>query len=210
MSFHFWGMAVRAEREDVLHALRDWPTKESARLEPCAGSDVEHQEGWVAFALRTHGPWTVFLFFFSQRVIPDLAVHLSRALRTRVISVDQNEQTGYQHFSVVDDGTLVRLFTAETEVIQNVGVDTMDFYEKAKRSGKLRLRPLASPDDEKDESELMAFRIFNVVVSDINVEDICADIDAEQETGFRLWAGEHEDSARMRRGKHFDDPRWTV
>jgi len=82
-----------------------------------------------------------------------------------------------------------------------VGVELADFFQQARQSPKHRfpVGPLRdateyAPDDEDAamEMESEVFRIFNVVVSDINVEEIAADLD---EPNFRIWAGDHGDRA---------------
>jgi len=171
-----------------MDVLRHWPNEAQARLEPCP-TDVDDERGWLVFGLASRGPWTVLSFWFAQGLVPALAVHLSRSLGTRVISVDQAETIGYEHFSVLDEGSVSLCFTLDVgEVVESVGVDLADFYEQAKQSGKVRLPPSC----DEDEMNLEAFRIFNVVVSDINVEDVAADI---EEPTFRIWAGEYEDRA---------------
>ena len=195
MSYSFWGMAVRADQTAVFEALRGWPNEREARLEPIAGS-VSADAGWIDFVTAPHEGWTVF--HFSVPLIPALAIHLSRALDTRVISIDENEVVGYEHFSVLDAGTVSRLFTRQMVVEERVGIDLSDFFQKALESPKYRfpLGPLRgaieyAPHDEGVETEMESevFRIFNIVVSDINVEDIAVHLEGPS---FRIWVGAHD------------------
>lgn len=209
MSYQFWGMAVKADPGAVREALLHWPSEGEARFEECPG-DPEYEEGWVAFTIAPHGPWTVFCSRFRQRVIPTLALHLSRALSTRVISVDQDGTTGYEHFSVLDAGSVSQVFTTDDngDPEEIIGIDFTAFYERAKQSGKMRLRPRALDEDEELYLRGQALRIFNVVVSDINVEDLAAELEDDD---VRIWAGAHEDgaSAKLARAGHgAPRPRW--
>ena len=188
MSYKFWGMAVRAEQAATLEALRHWPNEQQARFGSCP-ADVANERGWLVFAVASHGAWTVLSFRHGQGLIPALAIHMSRSLRTRVISVDQNETIGYEHFSVLEEGNVSRCFTLDAgETVESVGVDVMDFCEQAKLSGRVRLPAVL----DEDEMNLEVFRIFNVLVSDINVEEIAAAIEGPT---FRIWAGEYENRA---------------
>lgn len=198
MSYTFWGMAVRADEAAVVEALRRWPNEQEARLEARDGN-VSDDAGWIDFVLAPHEGWTVLRF--PVGLIPSLALHLSSVLNTRVISVDENETVGYEHFSVLDAGTVVRLFTREMDVKERLGFELADFFQQAKRSPKHRfpLGPLrdateyvADDEDAKTELEGEIFRIFNVVVSDIDVEDIAGSL---EEPNFRIWVGDHRHRA---------------
>jgi hypothetical protein len=197
MSYAFWGMAVRANEPAVVEALRRWPNEGEARLESRRGNVSE--AGWIDVALAPHEGWTVL--HLRARLIPSLALHLSRELNTRVISVDEVETIGYEHFSVLDAGSVSRLFTREGDVKERVGVELDDFFQRAKQSPKHRFPPgplrdateyLFDDEEVAMEMESEVFRIFNVVVSDINVEAIAADL---AEPDFRIWAGDHGDRA---------------
>ena len=199
MSHKFWGMAVRADQTEVLRALRRWPNEGEARVEPRpSAARLEH--GWIGFAMAPHEGWTVFRF--DTGLAPALPIHLSRTLHTRVISVDQDDTIGYEHFSVLDAGSLSRLFTREMDVKETVGIDYAEFFQQAKQSARYRfpLGPLRdateyNPANEDVEMEMEGetFRIFNVVVSDIPVEHIAADLEQPR---FRMWAGTYADFDR--------------
>jgi len=188
MSSCFWGMAVRAPQADVLEALRRWPNEEEARLEPWPSDGTDERE-WLVFGMASHDGWSVLSFRFARGLVPALALHLARALGTRVISVDQDEAVGYQHFSVVDAGKVVQCFTLDVgDVVENIGVDLRALYEAGKGSRRVRL---PSTYDESAMS-LEAFNVFTTVVSDLDVEDLAADI---EDPTYRIWAGKYGERA---------------
>ena len=145
MSHNFWGMAVRADQGTVLKALREWPNERDARVEPWPRT-ASLEDGWIGFAMAPHERWTVFSF--DTGLAPALPLHLSRTLRTRVISVDQHDTIGYEHFSVLDAGSLSRLFTREMDVKEKVGIDYADFFQQAKQSAKYQF-PLGPLSDRR-------------------------------------------------------------
>jgi hypothetical protein len=129
------------------------------------------KEDDLYFAIKPHEGWTLLLWGNSS-LIPDIVIYLSKTLNCEVITIDQVDSVGYEHFSVLQSGEVRRLFTIFDDVEENVGVDYGDFIAQARASGKMRL-PVGITEDEYS---YHAYYIFNRVVAPFNLWELFLDM----------------------------------
>jgi hypothetical protein len=142
----WWALGVRGRSlDEVVASMRAWPPAEG-KVEACPPAATlgahaackRELPAWVFFAAREISGWTI-LHFLQQRHIAELVQHLSRALATRVLSVDCDEGWDFEHFAQLDAGEVVISFTNNAEdpgEDEQVGVDPAEIFAWVKASGR--------------------------------------------------------------------------
>jgi hypothetical protein len=104
-----WGSKIAAKQEDVVSCLRKFARHKGGKFEE---SDQNAHQGAdnICLMVAPLGDFTA-IGWHSMGLVPQLVLYLSKELGTRVISVDEQENACYQHFSELDHGKVVRLLT---------------------------------------------------------------------------------------------------
>lgn len=181
MSYSFCGTAVKSNIEELVEALSEFAAERNGEFKEL--HDVSSKEkGCLDFQLMEFGEWTVMAWLHPQTLIPEIVRGISKICSTPVISVDQLESSGYEHFSWLESGKEYMVFTSYGDVLEEIGID----YEALK--AKAIERKLSIPRGLKENDYCMhAFDWFNNAFSPLNVEEATLRIlDGEESTAYRL------------------------
>jgi len=166
MSYSFCGSAVHATCEQVLHSLEQIAKSQRGKLEKCI-SGSKPEAGCFDFKIKQDGEWTIMAWLHEQCLVPAIVLDLSRTCDASVISVDQIETVGYEHFSWLEHGSEYMIFTYCDGVCDEVNIDYTNWFEKYKKSKQVWLPKGLDAEQIRDRT----FDVFNHIISPINVEE---------------------------------------
>ncbi len=122
MGLKNWGSKIAASEKDVLTCLKQLADSMNGTFSPCDES-AETDEDNISIMITSNEDGSTSIGWYEAGMVPEVVLFLSKKLKTRIISVDQQENIGYQHFSELKNGKTVRLFTrceAEEEPIRDL------------------------------------------------------------------------------------------
>ncbi len=112
MSLKNWGSKISAPKEEVLLCLKQLAVTMNGKFDACEESAETGQDNiCVMITSIENDDGSTAIGWYESGLVPDVMLHLSKALGTKVVSVDQQENVGYQHFSELNAGAVVRLFS---------------------------------------------------------------------------------------------------
>jgi len=111
MGLKNWGSKIAAKQKDVVSCLQKFATHKGGKFKESDENAEQDTDNICIMLAPLEDEDSTAIGWHEAGMIPQLVLYLSKELKTRVLSVDQQENISYQHFSELNRGKVLRLFT---------------------------------------------------------------------------------------------------
>jgi len=131
MSLSLSAFAVKQPDYEVLKGMKSFYAQKGGQVREVNLDELDRDP--YKFTLLQDGEWSV-AEFSEMGLTPPLLKYLSERFESQVIAVDVRETVGYEHFSVMDNGKIIKLFTMMDEEKESEGINFDEVLAKLKTS----------------------------------------------------------------------------